>query len=151
MTAASQRVEQAGPEQGWFARNHFGVHTALIVLMIIWAIPTLGLFINSFRPASDALAPDVSASSRRTTSHSSSPKGSAERIARTLNSSYQHHGHRIPIFVAPSPRTPSLEEFPGRNILFVVWWAVGSHCRQRSSRFSASWPLGDCRDFLRYG
>ena len=54
MTTVAARVEQAGPEQGWFARNHIGVHTALIVLMIIWAIPTLGLFVNSFRPATDA-------------------------------------------------------------------------------------------------
>ena len=54
MTAASAGADQAGPEQGFFARNHVGVHTALIVLMIIWAIPTLGLFINSFRPASEA-------------------------------------------------------------------------------------------------
>ena len=27
------------------------VHVALVVLMIVWLVPTIGLFVNSFRPA----------------------------------------------------------------------------------------------------
>jgi alpha-glucoside transport system permease protein len=126
MTAASQRVEQAGPEQGWFARNHIGVHTALIVLMIIWAIPTLGLFINSFRPATEAfgtgwwtaLFPPYHFSFENYT-HVLGQSNIANALLNSLFISVP--ATVIPIFVAAfAAYAFSWMEFPGRNILFVV-------------------------------
>jgi alpha-glucoside transport system permease protein len=126
MTAASQRVEQAGPEQGWFARNHIGVHTALIVLMIIWGIPTLGLFINSFRPATEAfgtgwwtaLFPPYHFSFENYT-HVLGQSNIANALLNSLFISVP--ATVIPIFVAAfAAYAFSWMEFPGRNILFVV-------------------------------
>jgi alpha-glucoside transport system permease protein len=126
MTAASQRVEQAGPEQGWFARNHFGVHTALIVLMIIWAIPTLGLFINSFRPASEAFGTGwwsaLFPPYNFTFENYSHVLGQSSIGTNFLNSLFiSIPATVIPIFVAAfAAYAFSWMEFPGRNILFVV-------------------------------
>ena len=50
MTAVAVPRGQPAERQSWFARNHVGLHTALAVIMIVWAIPTIGLVINSFRP-----------------------------------------------------------------------------------------------------
>ena len=33
--------------------SRIGLHAIVIILMAIWLIPTIGLLINSFRPASD--------------------------------------------------------------------------------------------------
>jgi alpha-glucoside transport system permease protein len=124
MTAAT--IEQAGPKQGWFGRHHIGLHTALIVLMIVWAIPTLGLFVNSFRPATDAFG-----------------TGWWSAIFPPYNFSFENYAHVlgqssigtnllnslfisipatvIPIFVAAfAAYAFSWMEFPGRNVLFVV-------------------------------
>jgi alpha-glucoside transport system permease protein len=126
MTAASQRVDQAGPEQGFFARNHIGVHTALIVLMIIWAIPTLGLFINSFRPASDAFGTGwwsaLFPPYNFTFENYSHVLGQSSIGTNFLNSLFiSIPATVIPIFVAAfAAYAFSWMEFPGRNILFVV-------------------------------
>jgi alpha-glucoside transport system permease protein len=126
MTAVGAPVEQAGPRRGWFARNHFGVHTALVVLMIIWAIPTLGLFINSFRPASDAfgtgwwtaLFPPYHFSFE----NYAHVLGQSDIGTNFLNSLFiSIPATVIPIFVAAfAAYAFSWMEFPGRNILFVV-------------------------------
>ena len=126
MTAASQRVDQAGPEQGFFARNHIGVHTALIVLMIIWAIPTLGLFINSFRPASEAFGSGwwsaLFPPYNFTFENYSHVLGQSSIGTNFLNSLFiSIPATVIPIFVAAfAAYAFSWMEFPGRNILFVV-------------------------------
>jgi len=126
MTAVSAPREMAGPKQGWFARHHIGVHTALIVLMVIWAIPTIGLFINSFRPATDAFG-----------------SGWWSALFPPYNFNFENYAHVlgqsgigtsflnslfisipatvIPLFVAAfAAYAFSWMEFPGRNILFVV-------------------------------
>ena len=126
MTAVSPALEQAGPKQGWFARHHIGLHTALIVLMFIWAIPTVGLLINSFRPATEAFG-----------------TGWWTALFPPYNFSFENYEHVlgqsnigtnfinslfisipatvIPIFVAAfAAYAFSWMEFPGRNILFVV-------------------------------
>jgi alpha-glucoside transport system permease protein len=123
MTAA---VDQAGPKQGWFARNHVGVHAALIVLMIVWAIPTLGLFVNSFRPSVDAFGtgwwtaifpPYHFTFDNYLHVLDQSNVGNA-----FLNSLFiSIPATVIPIFVAAfAAYAFSWMEFPGRNILFVV-------------------------------
>jgi alpha-glucoside transport system permease protein len=124
MTAST--IDQAGPQQGWFARRHIGLHTALIVLMIIWAIPTIGLFVNSFRPGTDAFS-----------------TGWWSALFPPYNFTFENYAHVlsqssigtnflnslfisipatvIPIFVAAfAAYAFSWMEFPGRNILFVV-------------------------------
>jgi alpha-glucoside transport system permease protein len=126
MTAASQPVEQAGPEQGFFARNHIGVHTALIVLMVIWAIPTLGLFINSFRPATDAFGTGwwtaLFPPYHFTFENYAHVLGQSNIANSLLNSLFiSVPATVIPIFVAAfAAYAFSWMEFPGRNILFVV-------------------------------
>ena len=126
MTAASAGADQAGPEQGFFARNHVGVHTALIVLMIIWAIPTLGLFINSFRPASEAFGSGwwsaLFPPYNFTFENYSHVLGQSSIGTNFLNSLFiSIPATVIPIFVAAfAAYAFSWMEFPGRNILFVV-------------------------------
>jgi len=125
MTAASAQ-DQAGPKQGWFARNHIGVHTALIVLMIIWAIPTLGLLINSFRPTTEAFG------SGWWTALFPPYHFNVDNYVHVLNQSNVGNALLnslfisipatvIPIFIAAfAAYAFSWMEFPGRNILFVV-------------------------------
>jgi alpha-glucoside transport system permease protein len=126
MTTVAARVEQAGPEQGWFARNHIGVHTALIALMIIWAIPTLGLLINSFRPATDAFGTGwwtaIFPPYNFTFENYAHVLGQSSIGTNFLNSLFiSIPATVIPIFVAAfAAYAFSWMEFPGRNILFVV-------------------------------
>jgi alpha-glucoside transport system permease protein len=126
MTATTAGVEQAGPTQGWFARHHIGLHTALVILMIVWAIPTLGLFINSFRPATEAfgtgwwsaLFPPYHFSFE----NYSHVLGQSTIGTNFLNSLFiSIPATVIPIFVAAfAAYAFSWMEFPGRNTLFVV-------------------------------
>jgi alpha-glucoside transport system permease protein len=126
MTAVSPALEQAGPKQGWFARHHIGLHTALIVLMFIWAIPTVGLLINSFRPATEAfgtgwwtaLFPPYNFSFE----NYSHVLGQSNIGTNFINSLFiSIPATVIPIFVAAfAAYAFSWMEFPGRNILFVV-------------------------------
>jgi alpha-glucoside transport system permease protein len=126
MTATSPRVEQAGPEQGWLARSHIGLHTALIILMIIWAIPTIGLFINSFRPATDAFGTGwwtaLFPPYNFTFENYAHVLGQSNIGTNFLNSLFiSIPATVIPIFVAAfAAYAFSWMEFPGRNILFVV-------------------------------
>lgn len=126
MTAIGAGLDQAGPKQGWFARYHIGVHTALIVLMIIWAIPTLGLFVNSFRPASEAFGTGWGAAlfppynfSFENYAHVLGQSGIGTNFLNSLFISIP--ATVIPIFVAAfAAYAFSWMEFPGRNVLFVV-------------------------------
>jgi alpha-glucoside transport system permease protein len=126
MTAAGARVEQAGPQQGWFARNHIGLHTALIVLMVIWAIPTVGLFVNSFRTATDAFGTGwwtaLFPPYNFTFENYAHVLGQSSLGTAFLNSLFiSIPATVIPIFVAAfAAYAFSWMEFPGRNILFVV-------------------------------
>jgi alpha-glucoside transport system permease protein len=124
MTAAT--VEQAGPKQGWFARRHIGLHTALVVLMVIWAVPTLGLFVNSFRPGSEAfgsgwwtaLFPPYHFTFENY-AHVLTQNNIGTALLNSLFISIP--ATVIPIFVAAfAAYAFSWMEFPGRNILFVV-------------------------------
>ena len=124
MTAGA--LEQAGPRQGWFARHHIGLHTALLVLMLIWAIPTLGLFINSFRPATDAFGTGwwtaLFPPYNFTFENYAHVLGQSNLGTNFLNSLFiSIPATVIPIFVAAfAAYAFSWMEFPGRNILFVV-------------------------------
>lgn len=57
MTVVTKPLDAAGPavaarKQGRGLSRIF-LHIIIVGLMILWVVPTLGLFINSFRPASD--------------------------------------------------------------------------------------------------
>ena len=126
MTAVPARADQAGPEQGWFARNHIGVHTALIIMMVIWAIPTIGLFINSFRPGTAAFDTGwwtaIFPPYNFTFENYAHVLGQSSIGTNFLNSLFiSIPATVIPIFVASfAAYAFSWMEFPGRNILFVV-------------------------------
>jgi alpha-glucoside transport system permease protein len=126
MTAVAAGLDQAGPQQGWFARHHIGLHTGLIVLMIIWAIPTLGLFVNSFRPATDAFGTGwwsaLFPPYNFTFENYAHVLGQSSIGTNFLNSLFiSIPATVIPIFVAAfAAYAFSWMEFPGRNILFVV-------------------------------
>jgi hypothetical protein len=51
LTAIASAEATPSVGKGWFARNRpgIGLHGAIVFLMIIWLIPTVGLLINSFR------------------------------------------------------------------------------------------------------
>ncbi|MEX2135723.1 MAG: carbohydrate ABC transporter permease [Chloroflexota bacterium] len=126
MTAAGAALDRVGPKQGWLAHRHIGLHTALIVLMIIWAIPTLGLFINSFRPATDAFGTGwwsaLFPPYNFTFENYEHVLGQSNIGTNFLNSLFiSIPATVIPIFVAAfAAYAFSWMEFPGRNILFVV-------------------------------
>ena len=126
MTAVAVPRGQPAERQSWFARNHVGLHTALAVIMIVWAIPTIGLVINSFRPgdvASDsgwwsALFPPYSF----TFENYSHVLGTTSIGTNFLNSLFiSIPATVIPLFVASfAAYAFSWMEFPGRNLLFVI-------------------------------
>lgn len=128
MTAVVADLERPVKRKGWFSRNRgrIGLHGALVILMIIWLIPTLGLFVNSFRPGADiggsgwwtALFPP----SRFTFENYAHVLGQSSISTNFLNSLFiSIPATVIPIFVAAfAAYAFSWMEFPGRNILFVV-------------------------------
>jgi alpha-glucoside transport system permease protein len=126
MTSGTAQLDQAGPRQGWFARRHIGLHTALIVLMIVWAVPTIGLFVNSFRPATDAFGTGwwsaLFPPYNFTFENYAHVLGQSSIGTNFLNSLFiSIPATVIPIFVAAfAAYAFSWMEFPGRNILFVV-------------------------------
>lgn len=126
MTAAANTAVVG--KKSWFTRvrGKLGLHTIVIVLLVIWAIPTLGLLVNSFRPAT-----------------AQNSTGWWTAIFPPLNFTFENYAHVlgqqsigtnflnslfisipatvIPLFVAAfAAYAFSWMEFPGRNILFVV-------------------------------
>jgi alpha-glucoside transport system permease protein len=128
MTAVAVPAKQADDRRGWFerVREHIGLHTAVIALMIIWAIPTVALFLNSIRPG------DVASSSGWWTSFFPPYTFTFENYSHVLgglnvgtyflNSLFiSIPATVIPLFVAAfAAYAFSWMEFPGRNVLFVV-------------------------------
>ncbi len=127
MTATAASV-QGGAKQGWFSRmrGKIGLHTIVIGLMIIWAIPTIGLFINSFRPGTAFQASGwwtaVFPPYNFTFENYAHVLGQQSIGTNFLNSLFiSIPATVIPIFVAAfAAYAFSWMEFPGRNILFVV-------------------------------
>jgi len=128
MTAVAAPRNQADDRRGWFdrVREHIGLHTAVIALMVIWAIPTVALFLNSVRPG------DVASSSGWWTAFFPPYTFTFENYSHVLgglnvgtyflNSLFiSIPATVIPLFVAAfAAYAFSWMEFPGRNILFVV-------------------------------
>ena len=128
MTAVAAPRTQAADQRSWFTRvrEHIGLHTAIIALMVIWAIPTVALFLNSVRPG------DVASSSGWWTAFFPPYTFTFENYSHVLgglnvgtyflNSLFiSIPATVIPLFVAAfAAYAFSWMEFPGRNILFVV-------------------------------
>jgi alpha-glucoside transport system permease protein len=102
------------------------VHITLIVLMIVWLVPTVGLFVNSFRPAQavattgwwNGILPPWNLSLDNY-AHVLSTAGIGDAFVNSLFISIP--ATIIPIFVAAfAAYAFSWMNFPGRNILFVV-------------------------------
>jgi alpha-glucoside transport system permease protein len=129
MTAAqgARRVEAVGEKAGGGTLlKRIALHGTLVVLMIIWLIPTIGLFVNSFRPPQDInssgwwtglfppknLSLDAYASVLEGTDIAS---GFVNSLFITIPATI------IPIFVAAfAAYAFSWMNFPGRNLLFVA-------------------------------
>jgi alpha-glucoside transport system permease protein len=126
MTTVGAPLDQAGPRPGWFARNHIGLHTALIVIMVLWAIPTVGLLINSFRHSTDAFGTGwwtaLFPPYHFTFENYAHVLTQSNLGTNFLNSLFiSIPATVIPIFIAAfAAYAFSWMEFPGRNILFVV-------------------------------
>jgi alpha-glucoside transport system permease protein len=128
MTAAATPAQAAGPRASWFSRlrGRIGLHGVLVLIMVIWAVPTIGLLLNSVRPGTEA------ASSGWWTALFPPYQFTFENYAHVLGQ--QNIGNNflnslfisipatvIPIFVAAfAAYAFSWMEFPGRNILFVI-------------------------------
>jgi alpha-glucoside transport system permease protein len=129
MTAAqgARRVEVVGEKAGGGTLiRRIALHGTLVVLMIIWLIPTIGLLVNSFRPPED-----ISSSGWWTSLFP--PKNlSLDSYAAVLDGTDIASGFVnslfitipatiIPIFVAAfAAYAFSWMNFPGRNLLFVA-------------------------------
>ena len=126
MTAAANTA--VGAPKSWFARarGRIGLHTVIILLLVIWAIPTLGLFINSFRPAADQTATGWWTTFfppyNFTFENYAHVLGQQSIGTNFLNSLFiSIPATVIPLFVAAfAAYAFSWMEFPGRNILFVA-------------------------------
>jgi len=53
MTAAVKPASAVASKTRGRLGTRWPLHLTIIVLMVIWLVPTVGLFVNSFRPASD--------------------------------------------------------------------------------------------------
>jgi alpha-glucoside transport system permease protein len=130
MTAIAQprAVETPAAGAGRFGQviGRFGVHVAVILLMAIWLIPSIGLLVNSFRPAqavastgwwTGLLPPrDLSLDSYAAVL---AEQGIGPAFVNSLFITIP--ATIIPIFVAAfAGYAFSWMTFPGRNILFVV-------------------------------
>jgi alpha-glucoside transport system permease protein len=118
-TRSITRVGKAGG-------TSWGVHLALAILMLIWLIPTIGLLVNSFRPAQEVastgwwngLLPPYDLSLENY-AHVISQNGIGASFVNSLFITIP--ATIIPIFVAAfAAYAFSWMNFPGRNILFVV-------------------------------
>jgi alpha-glucoside transport system permease protein len=128
MTAIVETMVPEARGPGWFTRTRgrIGLHTVLIILMVIWLLPTVGLLVNSVRPGTDASATGwwtalfppyhfTLENYQHVLSQGNLGTNFLNSLFITIPSTV------IPIFVAAfAAYAFSWMEFPGRNILFVV-------------------------------
>jgi alpha-glucoside transport system permease protein len=128
MTAASEARDRSAGRGGRFPRwlTRLPIHAFVIGLMVIWLIPTVGLFINSFRSPAEAtdsgwwtalFPPEALSFDNYTYVMGRSGIGQA-----FINSLFiAIPSTIIPIFVAAfAGYAFAWMKFPGRNILFLI-------------------------------
>jgi alpha-glucoside transport system permease protein len=128
MTAAATPIAEARPRVRRFdrLRGGIGLHTVVILLMVIWAVPAVGLLVNSVRPAQEAASSGwwtaIFPPYQFTFENYAHVLGQSNIAINFLNSLIiSIPATVIPIFVAAfAAYAFSWMEFPGRNILFVV-------------------------------
>jgi alpha-glucoside transport system permease protein len=106
--------------------GRIALHASIVLIIFIWLLPTLGMFVNSFRPASDVAATGwwtaLSPAGRFTTENyahvfSQNNLGTAfiNSLLITIPSTI------IPVAIAAfAAYAFSWMQFPGRNLLFVI-------------------------------
>ena len=108
------------------ARRRIVLHLAVVALMVLWAIPTIGLLVSSFRPQEElstsgwwtAFAPPYHFTLQNYTDVVNS-SGIGQAFVNSLFIAIP--ATIIPLFVAAfAAYAFSWMEFPGRDILFVV-------------------------------
>jgi len=125
--AARDSAAAAPPSGRWRRRlGRLPVHAVVILLMFIWLIPTIGLLINSFRPAAAVQATGwwtaIFQPSQLTLSNYSYVLGQSGIWPAFINSLFiTIPATIIPIFVAAfAAYAFAWMSFPGRNVLFVA-------------------------------
>ena len=126
-SVAAPRTVAGAVSGGWRRRlGHVPTHVVVILLMFIWLIPTIGLFINSFRPS------QAVQSSGWWTAIFQPSQATMQNYAYVLAQSGIWSGFInslfitipatiIPIFVAAfAAYAFAWMSFPGRNLLFVA-------------------------------
>jgi alpha-glucoside transport system permease protein len=126
LPATSEKSTTASKGRGLWSR--FGIHIVLAILMVIWLLPTIGLFVNSFRDAASindsgwwtALFPpkNLSLDNYATVLAGQNPSivdGFVNSLFITIPATI------IPIFIAAfAAYAFAWMDFPFRNTLFVI-------------------------------
>lgn len=127
MTATAV-ADRPAAQPSWFGRvrGRLSLHVVIGILLFVWLLPTVGLLVNSFRPAADlansgwwtAIFPPYSF----TLDNYSQVINQNGIGAAFINSLFiSIPATIIPIFVAAfAAYAFSWMEFPGRNVLFVL-------------------------------
>jgi alpha-glucoside transport system permease protein len=125
--APAARPGDDAPGGGWRKRlSRVPLHFVVILLLVIWLIPTIGLFINSFRPSADVQASGwwtaIFQPSQLTLSNYTYVLNQSGIWPAFINSLFiTIPATIIPIFVAAfAAYAFSWMSFPGRNLLFVA-------------------------------
>jgi alpha-glucoside transport system permease protein len=125
-TAPTVQTREAVVKRGRGRLGRLPVHIAVIGLMIIWLIPTIGLLVNSFRP------PEALTQSGWWTAIFAPSQFTIDNYAHVLNQSNIAAGFVNSLFISiPATIIPVLVaafaayafawmSFPGRNVLFVA-------------------------------
>jgi alpha-glucoside transport system permease protein len=106
--------------------GHWPTHLTIVVLMVIWLIPTIGLFINSLRPSADVNESGwwtaIFAPSQLSLDNYAHVLAQSDIPNQFINSLFiTIPATIIPVLVASfAAYAFAWMNFPGRNILFVV-------------------------------
>ena len=117
-------IDLAGEGPKWYSRA--GVHTALIIISILWLLPTVALFISSFRPSNDVLTNGwwnaFSLPFQFTLQNYADVLGKNNMGTSFINSLFiTIPATVIPILVAAyAAYAFAWMNFPGRNLLFIL-------------------------------
>jgi alpha-glucoside transport system permease protein len=122
-TAVATKERAVGKRNPW---ARVGVHVFVILLMVLWLLPTIGLLVNSFRPAQDVASTgwwqgllNPGNFTLQNYQDVLAQNGIAEAFVNSLFITIP--ATIIPIVVAAfAAYAFAWMEFPGRNILFVV-------------------------------
>ncbi|MGH2477650.1 MAG: carbohydrate ABC transporter permease [Candidatus Limnocylindrales bacterium] len=121
--AAARRTKPAGRRFRW---GRIALHAILLILMIVWLLPTLGMLVNSFRPAADvsrtgwwtALTPTAQFTMENY-QHVLAQNGLGQAFINSLFITVP--ATIIPIAVASfAAYAFAWMKFPGRDVLFII-------------------------------